>query len=215
MLIVRLRSGSKKADPEKMSYYPGPSGNAWQSPGMGPGGGYEEFGAQPGMQRPAAGPSGANPFNSMFSGATSAMAQHGLAAYGGRFLGSGREYVQSNISKLGNMHYYFQVNSQYVKNKLKILLFPFLHKGHWTRIAEQVGGDKLTYKPPNEDINAPDLYLPVMAFGTYMILCGIFLGMKGQFGPEVLSSRCTRGLIAWGAQARDKLCLVSGLQMFF
>jgi hypothetical protein len=26
------------------------------------------------------------------------------------------------------VQYYFQVNDQYVKNKLKVVLFPFLHK---------------------------------------------------------------------------------------
>lgn len=29
---------------------------------------------------------------------------------------------------LSNPQYYFQVNSQYVRNKLKVILFPFLHR---------------------------------------------------------------------------------------
>lgn len=107
--------------------------------------------------------------------------------------------------------YYFQVNDHYVRNKLKVVLFPFLHRvsssftlffsllgqlssllhsssmftnslllqGHWTRITEPVGG-RLSYKPPIYDINAPDLYIPFMAFGTYVILAGLSLGLRGK-----------------------------------
>lgn len=109
--------------------------------------------------------------------------------------------------------YYFQVNDQYVRNKLKVVLFPFLHRvntdlvwfclsflfftptscyafpyfslysfflqGHWTRISEPVGG-RLNYKPPVYDINAPDLYIPFMAFGTYVVLGGFSLGLQGK-----------------------------------
>ncbi|KAJ1376093.1 Yif1 family [Sesbania bispinosa] len=65
------------------------------------------------------------------------------------------------------------------KNKLKVILFPFLHRGHWTRITEPVGG-RLSYKPPIYDINAPDLYIPLMAFGTYVVLAGISFGLRGK-----------------------------------
>lgn len=108
--------------------------------------------------------------------------------------------------------YYFQVNDHYVRNKLKVVLFPFLHRvsfmqfipffsfryslslnklklrsffsvvlyqGHWTRITEPVGG-RLSYKPPIYDINAPDLYIPFMAFGTYVVLAGFSLGLHGK-----------------------------------
>ncbi|KAG2242462.1 hypothetical protein Bca52824_095689 [Brassica carinata] len=75
--------------------------------------------------------------------------------------------------------YYFQVNDQYVRNKLKIVLLPFLHRGHWTRISEPVVG-RLSYKPPIYDINAPDLYIPLMAFGTYLVLAGFSLGLYGK-----------------------------------
>ncbi|KAF9598713.1 hypothetical protein IFM89_029963, partial [Coptis chinensis] len=53
----------------------------------------------------------------------------GLGAYGERILGSSSEYVQSNVSKyFSDPQYYFQVNGQYVRNKLKVILFPFLHR---------------------------------------------------------------------------------------
>ncbi|KAL8486878.1 hypothetical protein ACS0TY_023073 [Phlomoides rotata] len=65
--------------------------------------------------------------------------------------------------------YYFQVNGHYVKNKLK---------GYWARISEPVGW-RLSYKPSVFDINAPDLYIPFMAFGTYLVLGGLSLGLNG------------------------------------
>ncbi|OVA01337.1 Hrf1 [Macleaya cordata] len=92
--------------------------------------------------------------------------------------------------------YYFQVNDDYVMNKLKVILFPFIHKGHWTRITEPVQG-KLSYKPPIYDINAPDLYIPLMAFGTYVVLSGFLLGLQGKFNPEALNRQFTKGLLGW------------------
>lgn len=117
-------------------------------------------------------------------------------------------FILFQISRyFSDPHYYFQVNDQYVRNKLKVVLFPFLHRvsfisnlsytclfvspfisitcvfytqGHWTRISEPVGG-KISYKPPIYDINAPDLYIPFMAFGTYVVLCGLFLGLQGKY----------------------------------
>jgi protein transport protein YIF1 len=58
------------------------------------------------------------------------------------------------------------------------ILIPF-NQGHWTRITEPVGG-RLSYKPPIYDINAPDLYIPFMAFATYVILAGFSLGFVGK-----------------------------------
>lgn len=39
------------------------------------------------------------------------------------------------------------------------------------------GGGRST---PRTDINAPDLYLPTMAFVTYVLLTGYFMGTKDQ-----------------------------------
>ncbi|KAF3561649.1 hypothetical protein DY000_02018501 [Brassica cretica] len=113
----------------------------------------------------------------LFSGACVEL-EHGL--YGERILGSSSEYVQSNITRyFSDLQYYFKVNDQYVRNKFKVVMFPFLHRGHWARISEPVGG-RLSYKPPIYDINAPDLYIPFMAFGTYVVLAGLSLGLNGK-----------------------------------
>lgn len=159
---------------------------------------YDNLG-QPGVPRqpPNSQP---NPFGSSFYGAGSDLIRGGLGAYGGKILGSSSEYVQSNISRyFSDPQYYFQVNDQYVRNKLKVVLLPFLHRGHWTRITEPVGG-RLSYKPPIYDINAPDLYIPFMAFGTYVILAGLSLGLNGKFRPEALNWLFAKGLVGWFLQ---------------
>lgn len=40
--------------------------------------------------------------------------------------------------------------------------------------------------PPRGDINSPDLYIPAMAFITYLITAGISLGVGGRFAPDLL-----------------------------
>ncbi|KAJ6797657.1 protein YIF1B-like [Iris pallida] len=160
---------------------------------------YDNLGGHAGLQRPPMTPQ-PNPLENAFYGAGSGLIRGGLGAYGEKFLGSSSEFMQSNITKyLSNPQYYFQVNDQYVRNKLKVVLFPFLHRGHWTRITEPVGG-RLSYKPPIYDINAPDLYIPLMAFGTYIILAGFSFGLLGKFSPEALSLQFTRGLVGWVIQ---------------
>jgi protein transport protein YIF1 len=34
------------------------------------------------------------------------------------------------------------------------------------------------YKPPRDDINSPDLYIPTMALVTYVLLTGIVAGTE-------------------------------------
>ncbi|KAG8064110.1 hypothetical protein GUJ93_ZPchr0004g38328 [Zizania palustris] len=106
---------------------------------------YNSYGNPPGMQMPPTGqmPSGhpqPGQFDNPFYGAGSGLIRTGLGAYGERFLGSSSEFMQSNINRyLSNPQYYFHVNDQYVRNKLKVILFPFLHRGHWTRISFTLG----------------------------------------------------------------------------
>ncbi|KAK8677057.1 hypothetical protein V6N13_142613 [Hibiscus sabdariffa] len=160
---------------------------------------YNNLGAQPGVPRVPTNPQ-PNPFSNSFYGAGSGLIRGGLGAYGEKILGSSSEYVQSNISRyFSDPQYYFQVNDQYVRNKLKVVLLPFLHRGHWTRITEPVGG-RLSYKPPIYDINAPDLYIPFMAFGTYVVLAGFSLGLQGKFSPEALNWLFAKGLFGWFLQ---------------
>ena len=47
------------------------------------------------------------------------------------------------------------------------------------------------YNFPIHDINAPDLYLPLMSFITFVLLCGYTSGLADRFHPEVLASRAS------------------------
>ncbi|KAF3545880.1 hypothetical protein DY000_02002506 [Brassica cretica] len=99
--------------------------------------------------------------------------------YGERILGSSSEYVQSNITRyFSDPQYYFQTFSDQPLSKTSSC-FASNDQGHWARISEPVGG-RLSYKPPIYDINAPDLYIPFMAFGTYVVLAGLSLGLNGK-----------------------------------
>eukprot|EP01124_Arcella_intermedia_P029019 TRINITY_DN6028_c0_g1_i1.p1 TRINITY_DN6028_c0_g1~~TRINITY_DN6028_c0_g1_i1.p1 ORF type:complete len:360 (-),score=61.92 TRINITY_DN6028_c0_g1_i1:922-2001(-) len=72
---------------------------------------------------------------------------------------------------------YFNVKKSYVQSKLKMILFPYFHKT-WHRVED------LRFR----DVNAPDLYIPLMAFVTYVLLVGFFMGTKFRFTPDVLGA---------------------------
>jgi len=89
-----------------------------------------------------------------------------------------------------SIKYYFNVNNSYVVNKLSIVLCPFGHK-NWSRLhlSESPG-----FKAPRDDVNAPDLYIPLMAFITYILAVGLALGYGNRFRPEALSGTASWGL---------------------
>jgi len=90
--------------------------------------------------------------------------------------------------------YYFNVNNSFVLQKLKILACPFLHKS-WKR--QTVRQDELEFFcPPRDDVNAPDLYVPLMAFVTYILAVAFIMGANGQFSPELLGNLASRGIAA-------------------
>ena len=106
------------------------------------------------------------------------------------------------------LKYYFNVNNSYVMNKMRLLVCPFFHKvcvkylsdslniihlssilfnkiqlkliQQWKRRIIRVG-EVDSYAFPREDINAPDLYIPTMAFVTYILLVGFVFGTISQY----------------------------------
>ena len=40
------------------------------------------------------------------------------------------------------------------------------------------------FLPPRQDANAPDLYIPVMAFGTYLVLCSLAMAASKRWSPD-------------------------------
>jgi len=93
-----------------------------------------------------------------------------------------------NVSAL---KHYFNVSNSYVVNKLFLVLFPWRHKP-WSR-KQSVGpsGQEGWFLPPREDLNSPDMYIPVMAFVTYILLSTLLAGLRGAFQPELLGYTAT------------------------
>lgn len=72
-----------------------------------------------------------DPIGNVFMEAGSNLMKSELGAYGGKIFGSSSAFLQSNCVSsryLSDPHYYFLVNEDYVKNKVKMILFPYLHK---------------------------------------------------------------------------------------
>ncbi|OUS42148.1 YIF1-domain-containing protein [Ostreococcus tauri] len=134
------------------------------------------------------------------------LAAAGLGMYGGKFLNDGASFVSSNYAKYfstASMRAYFDVTESYVFHKLRLLLCPFLHKGSWARLPESVAGGT-AYKPPRNDINAPDLYIPLMAFWTYVLTASIrevFSSKSGAFTPEALATHAWWSGLLWSVES--------------
>lgn len=108
---------------------------------------------------------------------------------GGQFAEQQKEKLAKYLSAF-QLKYYFAVDNAYVGKKLGILLFPFAHKD-WSVCYESSD----TPVPPRLDVNAPDLYIPVMAFATYILVSGFVLGTQGRFTPEQLGFITTNALV--------------------
>lgn len=97
-------------------------------------------------------------------------------------------------SRLAVLRYYFDVSNAYVLRKLQILMLPYRHR-EWERQTNAVAGGGYVPKPPCDDPNAPDLYLPLMSYVTYILVAGFYSGAEGQFTPDVLASTASGGLV--------------------
>jgi hypothetical protein len=112
--------------------------------------------------------------------------------YGSHLAGVGRDMVDKKVSQfmsMSKLKYYFAVDTRYVLKKLGLLLFPF-HHTNWA-----VRYNKSEPIVPRYEINAPDLYIPVMAFVTYVLIVGLAMGMQNRFSPEQLGIAATSALI--------------------
>ncbi|KAI3413701.1 hypothetical protein GPALN_011185 [Globodera pallida] len=107
---------------------------------------------------------------------------------GGQFAEQQKQKFTQYISSF-NLKYYFAVDTNYVRRKLGIILFPFLHRDWTNKLSD---GEKPVL--PCEDVNAPDLYIPLMAFITYVLVSGFVFGVQNRFTPEKLGMLTTNAL---------------------
>ncbi|CAK7206876.1 Protein transport protein yif1 [Sporothrix eucalyptigena] len=115
----------------------------------------------------------------------------------------GQEYMEQNINRyvnVGVLKHYFNVSNSYVLSKLFLVLFPWRHKP-WSR-KQTVGpaGQEGWYLPPRDDINSPDMYIPVMSVVTYILLSTLVAGLRGQFQPELLGYTASVALAVVGVE---------------
>jgi len=95
------------------------------------------------------------------------------------------------MMSVGALKHYFNVTNGYVANKLYIVLFPWRHRP-WSRQQRMSNNSQDTYYlPPREDVNSPDMYIPMMALVTYIVLSTLLAGLRGAFHPELLGYTAT------------------------
>ncbi|EJD02954.1 protein transporter yif1 [Fomitiporia mediterranea MF3/22] len=129
-------------------------------------------------------------------GVNPATAQLGMQL-GQSAVAAGQEYVQKNFGShipVSLLKHHFNVSNSYVIRKLQLVLFPWRHK-RWTRANRPTEQGQAQWLPPRDDINSPDLYIPVMAFVTYILLAALYSGIQAKFHPEILGRVATRALV--------------------
>lgn len=149
--------------------------------------------------------------------------------------GSVAQYMPGATTFWGSLRHYFDVNNSFVVKKLGVrrrprvaralptsvcsllalnpvpfprvqsLLFPF-PKRQWKRMAN---GDAPA--APVSDDNAPDLYIPSMAFITYVLMTGLWKGMLSAFHPDVLVMSSSTAL---GTTAFEVFAIRMGVYTF-
>merc|ERR1712141_278231 len=100
--------------------------------------------------------------------------------------------LKKNLDKyvsIGQLKYYFAVDTSYVAKKIGVLLFPFT-RSDW---AIKYNQDEPVQ--PKYDLNAPDLYIPTMAYATYVLLVGYILGLRNAFSPDLLGITAVSTLV--------------------
>ncbi|XP_069500627.1 protein YIF1B isoform X2 [Ambystoma mexicanum] len=114
-------------------------------------------------------------------------------AYGSSLAVQGKEMMDQHMDRfipVSKLKYYFAVDTVYVGKKLGLLVFPYMHQDWEVQYKQD------TPVAPRFDINAPDLYIPAMAFITYILVAGLALGTQDRFSPEILGMQASSAF-AW------------------
>lgn len=124
----------------------------------------------------------------------------GQADLGKHALDYGQQYIAQSMDSYGlsagSLRYYFQVSNAYVRRKLGLVLFPWFPRRNWVRQLQPVqdasGVDLYAY--PSEDVNAPDMYIPLMAFITHLVVIALEQGVGGRFHPDQFGAHASKAL---------------------
>lgn len=78
-------------------------------------------------------------------------------------------------------------------------MYPFANKS-WLR-KQNKESEALAYLPPSKDVNAPDLYVPTMAFITYVFLVSFIYTLEGYlFDPSRVIATAYKGFLILGLE---------------
>lgn len=125
-------------------------------------------------------------------------AAHLATQFGHTAFKQGQELFEQNVNRYVNvsaLKHYFNVTNSYVINKLFLVLFPWRHKPWSRKQAIGPNGQEGWYLPPRDDINSPDMYIPVMSLVTYILLSTFVAGIRGQFQAELLGYTASKALV--------------------
>lgn len=93
---------------------------------------------------------------------------------------------------------YFNVTHGYVARKALWQLVPMTNpkkKALDGEILSEKDWTSRTYDGLEVEIEEPDMYIPVMGFVTYVVLCAMLRGLQDEFTPDVLSATISFALI--------------------
>lgn len=90
-----------------------------------------------------------------------------------------------------NLHNYFDVTNSYVLNKIMLILLPFSQPQEWRQEVDENGHPG----SPRYNLHAPDLYIPLMSYVTFVLLAGVSAGWKGNFAPDYLGMAASSGIV--------------------
>lgn len=140
-------------------------------------------------------------------------------AQGSQLMEQTMKPYMSSASDLKNL---FKVSNKYVLHKMYLILFPYRHSS-WSRMilnntTTTIGSSSgsathqnvESFELPKNDINSPDLYIPLMSYITYILLLAIIQGLKGEFHPEMYGYTSS---VIFGYQLLDFFILKLGLYL--
>ncbi|GAA5973042.1 hypothetical protein JCM11641_000379 [Rhodosporidiobolus odoratus] len=124
---------------------------------------------------------------------------------------AGQAYLDKNVVRLlplAHLKHSFNVSNSYVVRKLRLVIWPWRHKP-WSRsvVRNESTGVAEGWKPPRDDVNCPDLYIPVMALVTYVLLAAVIAGTSGTFDPRILGQTASK---AFGLLVLEFVCIKLG-----
>ncbi|XP_056657279.1 protein YIF1A isoform X2 [Monodelphis domestica] len=105
-------------------------------------------------------------------------------SYGSSIASQGKDMMHKELHRfvsVNKLKHFFAVDTSYVAKKLGLLVFPYTHQNWEVQYSRDVP------LPPRQDLNAPDLYIPTMAFITYILLAGMALGIQKRMILSVLT----------------------------